>query len=97
VDMHAPDEREAAALFDMARGCEPNRLHDWVKGAQWNRRAGQWYGDRPDERDMRGGSWLNRESGRSSYHVLIYKTDPAYEARMAAWAARLTEHEALAA
>jgi hypothetical protein len=92
VDMHAPTEREAQAILDMAYGCEANRIHDWVRGEAWNRRAGRWYSrDRQDEvLDMRGASWINREDGYrgSMYHVAIYKRDEVYEARIAAWAER---------
>ena len=47
---------------------------------------------------VKGERW-NRRMGEwhRNYRVPTYVPDPAYEARMAAWAARFTEHEALAA
>jgi hypothetical protein len=92
VDMSPPSAQDAEAIMDMAYGCERQRVHDFVKGEAWNRRAGRWYAhDRRDEvLDMRGGSWLNQEAGYRGcmYHVAIYKRDEEYEARMAAWAER---------
>ncbi len=94
VDMHAPTEREAQAILDMAYGCEANRIHDWVKGEQWNRRQDRWYDrDRQDEVHRGFGTWgasnWRGDTLRGSmYHVAIYKRDEDYEARMAEWASR---------
>lgn len=100
VDMRPPSSRDAEALVDMAMGCEPSRIHDWVKGEAWNRRQSCWYDrDRADvviRRPIsdRWGSYLKGDSNyRAMYHVAIYARDEEYEARMVEWASRFLADE----